>query len=151
MKQTNASEPLSRVRCPTLLWFPTPSSSYNNYLFPAFAGNDLFNFTRDKLQRFLKKRADKWLSRSVVDHLKWDLKAIFKMAAEDALIEGNPAGSLVTPKSANRPEKRTMTKEDYNLGLSMLDVRARLVYRLARLAGMRPGEIFALRWGRIKG
>jgi integrase len=72
------------------------------------------------------------------------------MAAEDALIKGNPAGSLVTPKAGKRPEKRTMTKEEYNLGLSVLDVRERLIYRLAGLVGMRPGEILALRWGRIK-
>jgi hypothetical protein len=76
----------------------TTLERYNNYLFPAFAGSDLCELTRDKLQTFLKNRADAGLSRSVVDHLRWDLKAIFKMAADDALIEGNPAGSLVTPK-----------------------------------------------------
>jgi hypothetical protein len=45
----------------------------------------------------------------------------------------NPAGSLVTPKVAKRPEKRTMTKEEYNSGLSVLDVRERIIYRLAGL------------------
>jgi integrase len=72
------------------------------------------------------------------------------MAAEDALVKGNPAGSLVTPKEAKRHQKRNMTKEQYNLGLSVLDVRERLIYRLAGLVAMRPGEIFALRWARIK-
>ena len=128
----------------------TTLERYKNYLFPAFEGFELRDLTRDKLQQFLKERTTSGLSRSVVDHLRWDLNAIFKMAAEDALVKGNPAGSLVTPKEAKRHEKRTMKNDEYNLGLSVLDVRERLIYRLAGLVGMRPGEIFALRWGRIK-
>jgi integrase len=128
----------------------TTLERFEGYLFPAFESFELRDLTRDKLQQFLYERAMSGLSRSVVDHLRWDLNAIFKMAAEDALVKGNPAGSLVTPKAAKRPEKRTMTKEEYNLGLSVLDVRERLVYRLAGLVGMRPGEILALRWGRIQ-
>jgi integrase len=85
-----------------------------------------------------------------VDHLRWDLKAIFQMAGEDCLVTGNQAGSLVTPKAAERHKKRTMTKEEHNLGLTVLDVRERIIFRLAGLVGMRPGEIFALRWGRIQ-
>ena len=128
----------------------TTLERYKNYLFPAFERFELRHLTRDKLQQFLKERATSGLSKSVVDHLRWDLNAIFKMAAEDALVKGNPAGSLVTPKEAKRHQKRNMTKEQYNLGLSVLDVRERLIYRLAGLVGMRPGEIFALRWARIK-
>jgi integrase len=67
----------------------------------------------------------------------------------DALIRGNPAGSLVTPKEACTIEKRKMTKEDVHLAISVLDFRERMVFLLAVLVGMRPGEIFALRWGRI--
>ena len=125
----------------------TTLERFKNYLFPAFENCELRGLPRDKLQQFLYERAKSGLSRSVVDHLKWDLNAIFKMAAEDGLVKGNPAGSLVTPKAA----KRTMTKEAYNLGLSVLDIRERLIYRLAGLVGMRPGEILALRWGRIQG
>ena len=113
-------------------------------------GKPVFDADHEKLQQFLNERATSGLSRSVVDHLRWDLNAIFKMAAEDALVKGNPAGSLVTPRAAKRPEKRSMTKEEYNSGLSVLDVRERLIYRLAGLVGMRPGEILALRWGRIQ-
>jgi site-specific recombinase XerD len=123
----------------------TTLERFENYLFPAFESFDLSDLTRDKLQQFLKERALSGLSRSVVDHLRWDLKAIFKMAAEDALVKGNQAGSLVMPKEAKRHMKRNMTKQEYNLGLSVLDVRERLIYRLVSLVGTRPGEILALR------
>jgi integrase len=128
----------------------TTLERFKNYLFPAFESSELGDLTRDKLQQFLGERARSGLSRSVVDHLRWDLNAIFKMAGEDALVKGNPAGSLVTPKNAKKTSTRIMTKEEYNLGLSALDVRERLIYRFAGLVGMRPGEILALRWGKIQ-
>ena len=71
------------------------------------------------------------------------------MAAEDAIIDGNPAGSLVTPKEAKTRTKRIMTKEQVQLALSVLDLRETVIFLLAVLAGMRPGEILALRWGRV--
>jgi integrase len=77
------------------------------------------------------------------------LSAIFKMAANDGLVRGNPAGDLVIPRRARTPEKRTMTKGQVILALTVLDVRERIIFRLAVLVGMRPGEIFALRWARL--
>lgn len=71
------------------------------------------------------------------------------MAADDAIIQGNPAGSLVTPKEAKTAPKRTMTKEQVWSALSVLDLREKIIFLLAVLVGMRPGEILALRWGRI--
>lgn len=64
----------------------TTLERFANYLFPAFESFELRDLTRDKLQQFLNERAAAGLSRSVVDHLRWDLKAIFKMATEDALV-----------------------------------------------------------------
>ena len=73
-----------------------------------------------------------------MSHLRWDLNAVFKMAADDGLIQGNPAGSLVTPKEAKTFEKRSMTKEEIHLALSVLDLRERIVFLFAVLVGMRP-------------
>lgn len=39
--------------------------------------------------------------------------------------------------------------EDVKTCFGVLDLRERLVVKLAILAGMRPGEIFALTWGRL--
>jgi integrase len=117
-------------------------------LLAAFESFELVDLTRDRLQTFLDQKA-RSLSRSVVSHLRWDLNAIFKMAADDAIIQGNPAGSLVTPKDAKIRTKRTMTKEQVRLALSALDLRERIIFLLAVLVGMRPGEILALRWSRV--
>src|SRR5207302_10823579 len=55
-------------------------------------------------------------------------------------------------RDAERSEdckKRYMTKEQVWSALSVLDLREKIIFLLAVLVGMRPGEILALRWGRI--
>ena len=127
----------------------TTTERIQTHLLAAFENFELVDLTRDRLQTFLDQKA-RSLSRSVVSHLRWDLNAIFKMAADDAIIQGNPAGSLVTPKEAKTRTKRTMTKEQVRLALSVLDLRERIIFLLAVLVGMRPGEILALRWARVE-
>ena len=126
----------------------TTTERIQTHLLKAFEDFELTDLSRDRLQKLLDQKA-RSLSRSVVSHLRWDLNAIFKMAAEDAIIEGNPAGSLVTPKEAKTRTKRIMTKEQVRLALSVLDLRERVIFLLAVLVGMRPGEILALRWEKV--
>ena len=89
------------------------------------------------------------LSFSVVDHLRWDMKQIFDMAVAEGQVERNPALLLFTPKEAKKPVRRAMTIKEVQICFGALDQRERLIAKLAILAGMRPGEIFALTWGRL--
>jgi hypothetical protein len=75
-----------------------------------------------------------------LDHLRWDLNAVFKMASDDAILKGNPAGSLVTPKGAAPAVKRALTIEEILSALSVFDLRERIVFLLAVVVGMRPGQ-----------
>lgn len=127
----------------------TTTDRIETHLLPAFGRFELKDLSRDRLQNFLDDKTCAGLSRSMVSHLRWDLNAIFKMASEDTLVKGNPAGSLVTPRGAKTAEKRTMTKDQVLLALSVLDIRERIVFLLAVLVGLRPGEIFALRWSKV--
>ena len=127
----------------------TTTERLEAHLLSAFEKFELGDPTRDRLQQFLDDKTRSGLSKSVVSHLRWDLNAVFKMAADDALVQGNPAGSLVTPKGAKTAARPRMTKAQVWLALSVLDLRERVVFLLAVLVGMRPGEIFALGWGRV--
>src|SRR6185295_6324555 len=102
---------------------------------------------REDLQAFLDSKST--LSFSIVDHLRWDLRQLFAMAVAEGLIERNPAELLFTPKSCPRPVRRVMSIDEVILATSILSLRERVVVKLAILAGMRPGEIFALRRGDI--
>ena len=115
---------------------------------PAFGSQVLRSITRDQLQAFLDRKAAT-LSRSVVDHLRWDLNAIFKTALSDGLVDCNPAAALFTPPCKPEGDKRVMTPDEIRLALSVLDLRERLMFRMAVFDGMRPGEILAVRLGNI--
>jgi integrase len=99
-----------------------------------------------ELQTFLEGKASSGLSFSVVDHLRWDLSQIFSLARSEGAILRNPAELLVTPKNAPKPDRLVMSKEDVKKCVAVLPLRERLIFKLATFGGMRPGEIFALKW-----
>ncbi len=120
------------------------------HLVEAYRERQLVSFKRDELQDLLDLKAKKdGLSFSTVDHLRWDLKQIFDMALAEGQIERNPALLLFTPKEAKKPVRCAMTIEEVQKMFAVLGERERLIAKLAVLAGMRPGEIFALTWGRM--
>jgi integrase len=118
------------------------------HLTSVFEDRELQSFKRDELQDLLDSKAGT-LSFSMVDHLKWDLTQVFNMALAEGRVVRNPALLLFTPKQAAKPERRVMNIREVQLCFSVLDERERLIAKLAILAGMRPGEIFALKWGQL--
>jgi integrase len=110
---------------------------------------DLQSVTRDLLQRYLEQKAAKGLSFSVVDHLRWDLRSIFRLAVQDGYLSSNPAELLFTPAKVNKPSRRVLTKEHVQTILNTLGLREKLVVQLALFSGMRPGEILALQWKHV--
>jgi integrase len=119
------------------------------HLVDGLGSQELSAFRRDPLQDLLDEKTRAGLSFSTVDHLRWDLKQIFDMAVAEGHIVRNPALLLFTPREAPKPVHRVMNLKEVQICLSVLAQRERLVAKLAILAGMRPGEIFALTWGRL--
>jgi integrase len=105
--------------------------------------------TRELLQQYLESKASAGFSFSVVDHLRWDLRAIFRLAAQDRVIASNPADMLFTPPIVHRASRRVLSPHDVQAMLHVLDRRAQLIVRLALFSGMRPGEILALQWKHV--
>lgn len=120
-----------------------------HHLMSDFDGRSVGSFGRDELQAFLDRKGQT-LSFNVVNHLRWDLKQIFDMAVAEGYLHRSPAMLLFTPRDCRRAEVRVMTVEEVRRLLSVLDVRERLIARLAIIAGMRPGEIFGLKWARME-
>ena len=117
----------------------------NSHLTSAFEKRNLRNFSRDELQDFLDAKARRGISHSIATHLRWDLRQIFRMAYVEGLIPRNPAELLFVPRDAKRYPKPRLTLEQVRLLFSVLELRERIISGLAILAGLRPGEIFALR------
>jgi integrase len=119
------------------------------HLVAAFRERELSSFKRDELQDVLDAKVKADLSFSVVDHLRWDMKQIFDMAVAEGHAVRNPALLLFTPRDAKKPVRRVMTLKEVQIHFGVFEQRERLIAKLAVIAGMRPGEIFALTWGRM--
>jgi len=113
----------------------------------AFGDRIFASLTREDLQTFLDSRAH--LSHSTTAHLRWDLNQMFKIGMAEGLAVKNPATMLFVPRSCAKPKRRAMTLADVRKAINVLPLRERLIFKLATVAGIRPGEIFGLRRDRV--
>ena len=128
----------------------TTENRITHHLGAEFGERKLSDLSLKGLQAFLNGKAET-LSRSVVAHLRWDLRSIFKLALAEGYAERDPTGALYTPKAAVTAESRSMNKEEVEQYISVLNPRERVIAHLALFAGMRPGEILALQRRHISG
>jgi integrase len=77
------------------------------------------------------------------------MKQVFDMAVAEGHVQRDPALLLFTPKEAKKTVRRVMTMKEVQIYFAALPQRERLIAKLAVIAGMRPGEIFALTWGQM--
>ena len=102
------------------------------------------------------RRRHEGLAVSMVDHLRWDLKQILDLAVAEGVISKNPVyvppGTMLlfVPRECRQPSRPVMTLEEAKTAFNALDLRERVVVKLAVIAGMRCSEIFGLRRGRVK-
>jgi integrase len=129
----------------------TSGDRIRTHLIADLGSVELQSVSRDLLQAYLEQKAAKGLSFSVVDHLRWDLRAIFRLAVQDGYIPSNPAELLFAPRAGNRPSRRVLSGEQVQAMLNVLALREQLIVQLALFSGMRPGEIFALQWQHVAG
>ncbi len=128
----------------------TTEDRINYHIVPEFEDSALRTIGRVALQDLLDRKAAGGLSFSVVTHLRWDLRHMFRIAAAEGFIERNPAELLFTPQTATRAVKRVATAEEIARVFASVDLRERLILKLAGIAGMRPGEIFGLKWANLE-
>ena len=102
------------------------------------------DFSLTSLQAFLDGKAAAGLSFSMVDHLRWDLSAIFEMAVAEKVIAANPATRLYTPKHTPKGQTRAMSVEEVKIALEAVELRERVLLHMAIFSGFRPGEMLGL-------
>ena len=113
------------------------------YHLAEFNDTRLQAITLNTLQEFLNRKAVK-LSRSIVAHLRWDLRAVFRLAVAEGYTQRDPTPALYTPKDAKTKPTRTLAAEEVPPYIDALDQREQVLAYLAIFTGMRPGEMLAL-------
>jgi integrase len=128
----------------------TTVSAITTHLLPVFRDRFLGTITRGEMQDLLEAKALE-RGRSIVSHLRWHLNGIYKLALSDGLVDHNPAQTLRVPKDCKAGRTtRPLTEAEVPVYLGVLDLRERLMARLAIFEGLRPGEILALLWGTLE-
>lgn len=128
----------------------TTTALIERHIFPHIGTQLLTEVTRKGLQALLGELAAGGASASVVDHVRFQLRAIFELAAGDGRIMINPTLGLHTPKAAKRRQAPELAPADKMAQAMMaLEPRDRLFVALAVWRGMRPGEISALQVGDV--
>ena len=129
-----------------LKWKKSTASTTENRIthhLAEFGDTKLQAITLNPLQEFLQRKAGK-LSKSMVAHLRWDLRSVFKLALAEGYTQRDPTAALYTPKEASVAETRAMTGKEVEQYLEVLDLREQVIAHLAIFAGIRPGELLGL-------
>jgi len=127
----------------------TSEHTIRRHLLPTLGDRRLSEIGREELQLLLDSKA-RTHSASVVAHPRWHLSAIFRMALSDGAISVNPSPGLFTPACQPEKPRLVMSVSEIQRALDVLPLRERLMFRMAVFAGMRPGEILALRVGNVE-
>ncbi len=128
----------------------TTTSLIELYILGNIGGRLLADVTRADLQSLLNDLAAV-KSKSIVSHVRFQLKAIYELAIGDRRVIGNPTSGLKTPRAAaGRVAPEIGSAEAISKAIMDLAVRDRLFLALASWRGMRPGEIAALQVGDVR-
>ena len=102
----------------------TTESRMRHHLMGEYKDAKLQDLGLKALQQFLNGKAES-LSRSIVAHLRWDLRLIFKLALAEGFAQRDPTAALYTPKEAAVAQTRAMTRKEVEQYLAALSIRAR--------------------------
>src|SRR5579864_4438879 len=123
---------------------PTANKYYFSHIVKAFGSRMLESIDAVELQVWLNQLAKKY-SASVVRHVRLYLKSVFVEAVEQDFIRKSPARLLRLPYFAP-VQKPFLSQADIQKLLSVTSGRERILLRTVFATGLRPSELFALRW-----
>ncbi len=129
---------------------PKTKRFIENYLLKRFGDTLLGDLDKFTLQTYLNEMAPRF-SKSVLSKIRVYFNSILDEAVELEMLPKNPAGKLAVPKSGKRKATKHLTPEQIPLILFRLSDRDRLIVRMFLVLGLRPGEMFALRWNDKQG
>jgi len=122
---------------------PKTKRFIENYLLKRFGDVMLPTLDKFTLQTYLNELAPNF-SKSILTKIRVYLNSILGEAVELEFIIKNPAAKLAVPRSGKKVTGVHLTPEQ--IPLVLFNLSDRLIVRMFLVLGLRPGELFALRW-----
>jgi integrase len=142
-----------RSYLPSRTWSVATKATVTNviarHLLPQFGTTKLVDLEKLAIQRHVNALAESY-SQSIVQKVLRQLRGMLEEALEQDLIAKNPARRVKMPNT-RRPCGRFLMMEELDALLAQVDSRDSLIIWLFCKLGLRPGELFALRWNDIDG
>lgn len=119
--------------------------SLNDHVLPALGNRRLSDITDADLNRLVETLQGRGLAGSTVRNAIAPVRAIYRRALKLREVAVNPTVGLDLPKADSAPARVASPAEAYRL-LAALPEEDRPLWALAFFAGLRCGEVQALRW-----
>lgn len=125
------------------------------YVMPKFGDTHLDRIERDAIKKFISELADRSLAKNTIRLVITALRAVLSGAIEDGLIDSNPAQRLGRFVKSERPEREATALTAREVGRFLATAKESCpshypLFLTAVRAGLREGELAALRWGDIR-
>lgn len=118
----------------------------NGYLMPAWEKTSLRDIDAVAVGEWLGRMAESF-SETIVHKCRVYMKAITAEAVEQEYLMKDPLRRLIMPRT-KKAEKPTLTPEQIQAVVHQLvNTRDQVAFLALILTGMRPSELFALKWG----
>ena len=117
----------------------------SKHLKPFFGDKDLKQITREEVQGFVTAERNAGYSPRTINKVITIMKLLFKNAVELERLDSSPAVSVNRP-SQQRREREFLNPDEVRRLLEEAPEEYLPLYAIGVLAGLREGEILALRW-----
>lgn len=118
-------------------------------IYPAFGRRRLWEVRRSDILALMAEMQTAGLSPSAVRNVINPLRAVFRFANDHDVVTVDPTRGLAMPQRLQGRRDRFAEPEEVRALLGALPVRDRALWATACLAGLRRGELMALRWSDV--
>ena len=120
----------------------------DDVVLPALGAKRLSEITRGEVYRLVQRLTREGRKPSTVRNVLLPLRAIFRDALAAEIVHRSPCAGLALPVDRGRRE-RVIAPADVTVMLATLPDRDRALWATAMYAGLRRGELMALRWPEV--
>ncbi len=126
------------------------STLLRKHLLPHFDDRRLCDISGSEIQRFLLSKLQQGYAWETVNRIGDLLSKVLGTAVKWGFLSENPAHGIALPERTLKRPPKPLTVDELRKLLAVLDESDRTIVLIAALAGLRIGEVIALRWGRIE-